>query len=226
MNKIKDIATLRRPKATLPKSFKWLVYANIILIVCTVFVGFGFPFFAFGGYPPFAVLGGFCLLILMLLFIGLVLIFIIDLIFSILLWKKIRFRVLFLFGILIAGYSVFILADNLGRKLANSRFDKNITRYEKVVAMIKDGSLEITENQPLLPSGYGDLASFVYIKKGSDNDPNNIVIEFMVGSAGFVGHTSYLYSSSGIIEENSKMAIRWKRRKQVKNNWFRAYGAK
>jgi hypothetical protein len=72
-----------------------------------------------------------------------------------------------------------------------------------------------------LINDYRDLA-FLNVFVENPNDPNNIVIEFMVGSAGFPGHTAYLYSSSGTIDENSKIAKRWHNRKKVKDNWFRA----
>jgi hypothetical protein len=206
---------------SLPKSFKLLIFVNIFFVIVSVFISFGFSFFGLGGYPPFAFLGGILLMCSMLLFLAFAVMVVIDLIFGFWLWKKVRFLVLLPLMILVICFFTMTFAGDFGRNLANIRFDK----YEKVAAMIQDGSIEIREHYVTFPSGYCHLAFMggAYVENDDPNDPNNIMIEFRVGSGGFAGHIAYVYSSTGTIDENSHMAKIWPRRKQVKKNWFRAY---
>lgn len=218
------IQNLKNISEPFPKSFKWLIFINITFAIVSVFVAFGFHFFGFGGYPPLAFLGGILLMGSMLLLLAFAAMVGIDLIFGFLLWKKVRFRVLLPLMTLAVGFFMMLWADDFGGSLANSRFDKYFSQYEKVASMIQDGSLQITESYVMLPFGYRHLAFMgrVYVKNDNPKDPNNIMIEFIVGSGGFAGHVAYLYSSTGTIDENTRMAERWRHRRQVKQNWFRA----
>jgi hypothetical protein len=208
----------------LPKSLKRLIIANIIFAVILVSTAFGFSCFGFGGYPPLAALGGICLCGSMLSLPGFVVMVAVDVIFGFLLWKKVGLRILVPLGIFAIAFPAITLADNLGKKLSDSRFDKHFSKYEKVAGMITGGSLKIVESHVVLPSGYRDLALFgtVYVNSNDPNDPTNTIIEFMVGSGGFAGHIAYLYSSNGTIAKGSAMARRWHDRKQVRDHWFRA----
>ncbi|HLD34555.1 MAG TPA: hypothetical protein VJB62_01690 [Patescibacteria group bacterium] len=204
-----------------PKSFKWLIFANIVFAIGLICILFGISFFGFGGYPPFAVLGGISLMSMFYIPFAVIGVFVMDIIFGFRLWKRVGIWVIVPFVIFIVSFPSAVWLGDFGRELADNRFDKYFSQYEQAALMIKDGSIPITEDKIiLLPSGYRNLASYnrVFVEK----DGNNVVIEFMVGSGGFAGHVAYLYSSYGIIAEGSYMAKRWPRRTKVKENWFRA----
>jgi len=215
---------LRNTFNSLPKSFKWLIFVNVFFVIASIFISFGFSFFGFGGYPPLAFLGGIFLMFSLLSHLSFYAMTGIDLILILYFWKKVRFCILIPLLIIGVGFFAISGTDNLGFNLANSRFDKYFSQYEKIATMVHDGSLPIKEDYVILPSGYRHLGfmSNAYVKNDDPNDPNNTMIEFIVGSGGFAGHVAYLYSSNGTFDNNTRIGKRWPHRKQVKPNWFRS----
>jgi hypothetical protein len=203
----------------IPKSFKWLIWINIGVAVLQPITIFGFQFFCYGGCPLLTIPLGFIFLFgSMFSVLAFYAMICVDIFFVFRLWKSIKTRVFIPFGILAIGLFAGILSDSFARKLDENHFLKYFDQYENIVSMIKNGNIPSTTGS--LPFEYWHLAPIVMI--GDSNDPNSFNIVFIVGSAGFAGHTAYIYSNSGIIAKDSQLDKNWRNRKQVKEHWFRA----
>jgi hypothetical protein len=208
----------------IPKSFKWLMWINIGLALVLPISQSGAQFFCFGGYPLLSVPLGFIFLICSVFSVlALYIMVCVDIFFVFRLWKIVKARVFIPFAVLAIGFFASALLGNFAHDLSENRFYKYSDQYERVVAMIKDGTLPSKETSVFLPSGYRHLTcmGLISVYKKNSNDVNDLAVEFMVGSGGFAGHTAYLYSSSGTIAENSFLYKHWRTRTQVKERWFR-----
>lgn len=199
------------------RTLKLLIIINVCLAAVFVVQQFGINCFCFGGYPPLAILGGIFLMLMPFLLLVFLLVIGFDLYYIFRLWPIARSRSLLPLGILITGIGVGICSGGIGHKIAFSYFDRHYEEYSAAVNFIMQSD---NVKAAALPSRYEHLTfmGHVIAQEGESMGEKNIVLEFMVGSGGFAGHTAYLYSSSGQIAENSPVARRWPHRTKVRDN--------
>lgn len=132
--------------------------------------------------------------------------------------RKLRYAAVTPFA-LSAG--VFFMAPSLtsaGVHIRDIAFVSNIEKYDKFINEMKTGDIQIGERitKIYIPRKYSDLAQVVFAKK---NETGEITAEFIIGGGFPVKHSGYLYSSSGIIDEETRE--RWPRRIKVEERWYR-----
>ncbi len=103
-----------------------------------------------------------------------------------------------------------------GSSIKESRFQRNLPRFNEVVDLIQKG--ELKPNPPdrfiLLPTQYVDLTAMAFVFTNSDGTNMEFQTEY-----GFpVKHSGYLYVSSGEISNSHTLGNRSTYR--INTNWF------
>lgn len=105
----------------------------------------------------------------------------------------------------------------LGNAIKESRFQKNLPRFNEVVTLIQTGKLKPAppNRSILLPPTYSDLTAtaFVYTNVDGTN------IEFLTENGFPVKHSGYLHVSSGRIDSSHTLQ-NWPIHFRINTNWF------
>jgi hypothetical protein len=113
----------------------------------------------------------------------------------------------------------FIGSAALGGAIKESRFQKNLSRFNEVVNLIQKG--ELKPNPPdrfiVLPKQYADLTLEAIAFASTNSDGTNI--EFQTESGFPVKHSGYLYISSGKMNDSYTLED-WPIHHQINTNWF------
>lgn len=202
---------------------KILSYVSIAVAIFLPVSIFGFELFGYGGCPiPILsiLLGSVLIFTSIFLVIASLLLFVINLIAAVSLWRKYKFRSLIPLGILILGIIVYSQTSGIGIKIGKNRFKKYLPKYEEVVGKIDSGAIDIRSGN--LPLKYKRIACYV---KAYRDEQDLLTVEFIVGGIGLPPRrTAYIYSSNGTIEKESRADKKWHRIERVNEHWFRVSG--
>jgi len=206
---------------------------KILLIVNLVFAGLFFicfwifRFFAFGVFvnPIGLIFSGFCMYCASIQLVSTPALLIVNIYGIFKYWSKYKLVTLVPFliiGITVAG--LFVLDTN---EMSMKRFEKYLPDYEAFVKMAEQEYKHSDWKMMPMPKEYkrlGYRADIFYDKPASDNEPNTMFVLFLVGSAGFAGHTAFLYSSNSNMpcsnDETWQNRMR-SRSQRINEHWFR-----
>ena len=135
-------------------------------------------------------------------------------------YRRDKFRAFVPLLICVVGLPVsFIGAVALGGSVKQSRFQKNLTRYNEVVRHIQAGDFQPDPNNYFhihLPPPYADLAWFAR----TQTNGGNLYIEFFTEGGFPVKHSGYLYVADGKIGDNTSFFQDWPIHSRINTNWF------
>jgi hypothetical protein len=110
----------------------------------------------------------------------------------------------------------FVGAIVLGESIKAANFKKSLPRYTEVVRLIENDRIKPdSAGQIQLPEKYDDLAYSAFTYTNRDGR----IITFLTDGAFPVWHAGYLYSSSGVVDENNLLTV-WNNFERVNTNWF------
>ena len=195
-----------------------LIIINLLFVIVLYAAKTLFSLFAYGAYPIFAapVIASLSGLLVLVGVPTAVFLLVLDIGTASKKWKQYKMKSLIPLLILIMG--LFIPPIINGTELAEKRFLNKINDYQAFVNKLE--SVEPNTHQKVLhdTEEYRDLA---YMVRAYEDDPNELVVEFVVGGMGPPPkHTAFLYTSDGDIKKNSKAGDRWYSRKRLTDNWF------
>jgi hypothetical protein len=135
-------------------------------------------------------------------------------------YRREKFRAFVPFFICFVGLPMgFIGSAALGDAIKESRFQKNLLRFNEVVNLIQKG--ELKPNPPdrfiVLPPQYSDLTRRAIAFASTNSDGTNI--EFQTEGGFPVKHSGYLYLSSGNMNDSNTIRA-WPFHHRINTNWF------
>ena len=199
-----------------------MIIVNLIFVIVlqagrTFFHIFGFGACPIGHAPVIASLSIYVFLPLMV--IGFPVLLITDAIKAFKYRKTYKWKVLLPLPILLIG--VFLPLPFHGVKLAEERFLARFDKYQLFVDKLELSDIHTNSEWIDDTESFKGLA---YRVLAYENEPNEFVVEFLVGGMGPPPkHTAFLYTSSGEIKRNSKADERWYSQKRMNENWFKVH---
>ncbi|MHC4396055.1 MAG: hypothetical protein ACYS1A_10415 [Planctomycetota bacterium] len=200
------------------KIWKMLI-ANTVVVILLIVANALFNIFGYGACPTFLspIITSLSLYAMMFLtFIALPCLFIADIVTIFKRWVTMKWICLLPLLVLLAGVGIATIPIP-GVSLGEKRFLNRLPEYDAFVDEIKGENLAGT-----IDISYFDYRGLAYIALAYENEPNVLVVEFVVGGMGPPPkHTAFLYTSSGKVGEKTRADKRWYRWKRMNENWFR-----
>jgi hypothetical protein len=196
-----------------------MLIANTIVVILLIVAKVLFNIFGYGACPtllsPIITSLSICAM-MFLTFIALPYLFITNIVTIFKRWATMKWICLLPLLVLLAGVGIAAIPIP-GVSLGEKRFVNHLPEYDAFVDKVKSEDL----------AGAIDISNFdyqglAYVAMAYENEPNVLVVEFVVGGMGFPPrHTAFLYTSSGKVSEKTIADERWYRWKQMNENWFR-----
>lgn len=132
-------------------------------------------------------------------------------------WKKYGIRSILPVVISLVIFGSSYLAIILGIKIRDIVFHNQLPRYQKMIALINDGTIinEGVFSFSKVPDEYKNLAFLLKISKDLDG---KLTVEFTTDGGFPVKHGGYLYKSTGYLDAQDKR--NWPFLRKVENNWY------
>jgi len=196
-----------------------MLIANTIVVILLIVAKALFNIFGYGACPtllsPTITSLSICA-ILVLTIIVLPYLFIAEIVTIFKGWVTRKWICLLPLLVLLAGVGIAAIPIP-GVPLGEKRFVNRLLEYDAFVDKVKGEDL----------AGAIDISNFdyqglAYVAMAYENEPNVLVVEFVVGGMAFPPrHTAFLYTSSGKVSEKTIADERWYRWKRMNENWFR-----